>query len=124
MDDEPDILETLAPALEMRLGLPVRVDVAEDGLEAQRKIEAGGCYDMVISDERMPGLLGSELLDWMQRRCPSTVRVLMTAYLTAMSEDIRHTANPHLFFSKPFEFGPMFADLRRALLSRGPAPTA
>lgn len=124
VDDEPDILATLAPAIEARLGLPVEVEVAGSGKEARAMVEAGRAYDMVITDERMPGLRGSELLGWLGHHRPRTLRVLMTAYLASLGDDARQQARPHLFFTKPFDAQAMFSALRAALLAQGPAPAS
>jgi DNA-binding NtrC family response regulator len=115
VDDEEDILESLAPVLEATLGLPV--DTAPDALAAQRKLREGS-YAAVITDQRMPGMTGSELLSWVQAEKPGVRRVLMSAYLDALLGPEASWGLPHLLLRKPFEVRDMVPALRELL---GPA---
>lgn len=116
VDDEPDILATLREALVGMLGVPVEVDTASTGEDARRMLVDGQRYDMVISDERMPGLRGIELLEWLRLTHPRTVRVLVTAYRDgAIGQDAVNRAGAHLFIFKPFELDHMMPALRKAL---------
>jgi two-component system response regulator LytT len=120
VDDEPDILDTMSMALRELLGIAVDVDVASTGEEAQRLLEASPRYDMVISDERMPGLRGVELLEWLKLTAPRTVRVLMTAYREpAVGQEAVNRAAAHLLLYKPFVFDEVVPQLRGALEEKG-----
>lgn len=119
VDDEPDILETLHDTLEQLLGVPVAVETAGTGEEAQAKLEANGQYDMVISDEKMPGLRGIELLEWLRLTQPRTVRVLMTAYREgSIGQEAVNRAGANLFIYKPFNLQEMLPALRKALADK------
>src|SRR5690606_35171231 len=59
VDDEPAIRSALSRYLTRR---GHAVDVAAEGAAALRMIEADGAYDIVLSDLRMPGLGGDQLL--------------------------------------------------------------
>lgn len=120
VDDEPDILDSLGEGLRTLLGSPVDVETACTGEEARSKLDqADRSYDMVISDERMPGLRGIELLEWLRLTSPRTVRVLMTAYREGgIGQDAVNRAGANLFLYKPFSFDEIMPQLRRTLAEK------
>jgi PAS domain S-box-containing protein len=67
VDDEPAIRRALSRYLTRR---GHEVDVAEDGAEALRLLEAsdGDHYDVILSDLRMPGLGGDELIERLRQQ--------------------------------------------------------
>jgi CheY-like chemotaxis protein len=81
VDDESSILETLS----LQLRRHHRVVTATDGAEALRVLEKSGPVAAVISDMRMPGMDGVELLRHVQVMYPDTTRVLHTAQADATS---------------------------------------
>jgi DNA-binding NtrC family response regulator len=116
VDDEPDILQTLQDTLQQLLGTPVDVDVATSGEEAKQRLEGPARYDLVMTDERMPGLRGIELLEWLRLTQPRTVRVLMTAYREgSIGQEAVNRAGANLFIYKPFDLAQMLPILRKAL---------
>lgn len=76
VDDDSLIRYILLKALKK---LEVTVDVAENGLLAQRKILAGN-YDLVITDINMPEMNGLELLLWLKKHRPHIEGIVMTGY--------------------------------------------
>jgi EAL domain-containing protein (putative c-di-GMP-specific phosphodiesterase class I)/DNA-binding NarL/FixJ family response regulator len=79
VDDEPRVVEGLRRAL-----LPYRYQVAtatSAGMAAQKFAEEP--FDVVVSDERMPGMPGSELLSLIAKEYPTTGRILLTGHGTA-----------------------------------------
>lgn len=77
VDDEPDILESLKLVLED--ALDVEVVTAPSGAAAL-EILAREQVDLIISDYRMPGMTGLDLLREARRVAPRTPRMLLTAY--------------------------------------------
>jgi DNA-binding NtrC family response regulator len=76
VDDDPSLLTSLSEALR-DLGAEVETaGNAEDALT----LHAQRAFDLVLSDIRMPGLDGIELLQLVRERTPSVDVVLMTAY--------------------------------------------
>jgi CheY-like chemotaxis protein len=75
VDDEPDILEAIA----LQLQRECKVVTAESGVDALRILSESGPIAAVISDQRMPGMDGIELLRRVQLEYPDTTRVLQTA---------------------------------------------
>jgi diguanylate cyclase (GGDEF)-like protein len=75
VDDEPYILATLAGLLEPEF----EVLTADSGEAAQRHFSHRD-IDLILSDQKMPRMSGVQLLEWVHRHHPKTVRLLMTAY--------------------------------------------
>jgi two-component system response regulator HupR/HoxA len=77
VDDEPAILQLTRWTLKRKH----EVLIAPSGEEALQILEAQP-VDMVVSDLRMPGMSGLELLAIVRERWPKAIRVLATAYTT------------------------------------------
>lgn len=78
VDDEPGILASLAVSLRRRLpGVEVRTAAsAEEAME----LLARERFDVVLSDQRMPGMQGMDFLAHLRAHVPRAGRVMMTAY--------------------------------------------
>jgi response regulator RpfG family c-di-GMP phosphodiesterase len=74
VDDEPHILA----GLRLQLRRVCQVVVAENGPAALVHLEGPRSFAAVISDMRMPGMLGSEFLTRALEICPDTTRMLLT----------------------------------------------
>ena len=77
-DDEPSFRELLADILE---AAGHEVVEARDGEEALAALERG-VYDLVLTDQRMPGIGGLELLRRIRQRAAPPPVVMLTAYGT------------------------------------------
>lgn len=75
VDDEPAMLR----ALRLQLGREFEVAVASDAVQALALLR-GDRFDVVLSDQRMPGLCGTEFLQRAKVVAPHAVRLLMTGY--------------------------------------------
>ena len=75
VDDEPDVLETLRHLFRRRY----RVHTSQDPREAL-EILARESIDVILCDQRMPGMTGDALLSHARSACPETVRLLFTGY--------------------------------------------
>jgi DNA-binding NtrC family response regulator len=75
VDDEAGVLRALTWLLQKDFEITTTT-------EPDRAIElaAEGRYDVVISDQRMPGKTGVEVLREIRDRTPSTMRILLTGY--------------------------------------------
>lgn len=97
VDDEPRSVEMMARALR-KLGRVETMPSAAEALAAARSAH----YNLVISDQRMPGMTGVEMLTYLARESPYTGRVLLTGFA-----DLQETraaindANVHAHLSKP-----------------------
>ena len=110
VDDEANVLAALTRAL---VDDPFEILTASSGSQALEIIAATG-IKVIVSDERMAGMQGSELLAEVKRRSPHTVRILLTGHATL--EAAMRAVNEgeiYRFFTKPWDD----TQLRFALLS-------
>ncbi|MFN7995705.1 MAG: response regulator [Bryobacteraceae bacterium] len=98
VDDDPAVHELLGAVLRPP---EWKIDSAYDGLAGLACVEAHP-YDMVLTDVRMPGLDGLELLSRIRRIRPEAKVMVMTAESTPAN--IVRAIRDHAFsyFSKPF----------------------
>ncbi len=75
VDDEPAQRQLLSGSLSRDYS----VVAAADGSEAMQLL-ANRSFDLVITDERMPGVGGIELIRWMREKAPETPVIVLTAY--------------------------------------------
>jgi class 3 adenylate cyclase len=99
VDDEPRVLD----ALEALLGLEHRVLRAARPEEALHVL-ATEPVAVIVSDQRMPGMLGTELLARSREIAPDAVRILLTAFTDAdaLVESI-NAAGIYHFALKPWD---------------------
>ncbi len=65
-----------------------RVTLANDGLDAMARIDAGECFDLLLLDVMMPGLDGGRVVRLLRQRNDGTPVVLMSGYSeTALDSD-------------------------------------
>lgn len=76
VDDESDNLDLLYRTFRRDF----EVFKAESGLKALKLLEQAGEMAVIISDQRMPGMNGTELLSLTVDRFPDTIRILLTGY--------------------------------------------
>jgi two-component system, NtrC family, response regulator AtoC len=109
VDDDPVTRDLLREVLEQE---GFSLSLASDGAEALRKMEEGTF--LVLSDIRMAGLDGLELLSQMRKRFPSTFVILMTGFgnLEGAVRAIQEGAFDYI--SKPFRIEDLKALVSRA----------
>jgi DNA-binding NtrC family response regulator len=112
VDDEPNITAGLKRALRRE---PYEIVTANSGREAL-EIMAAQPIDVVVTDEQMPGMSGSELLRTVCRRHPGTVRMMLTgqASLEAAIRAINE-GEVYRFFTKPCNDADLRLTIRNAL---------
>ena len=98
VDDEEIARRNLSHVLE-REGY--RVDCAADGAAALALL-AEGEYQLVLTDLRMPGIDGLELLRQTRQRWPDTEVVMITAHANASSAVEAMTSGAFYYVEKPF----------------------
>jgi CheY-like chemotaxis protein len=111
VDDEPRVLSGM-----QRLMRPLRARfeacVAVGGEQALAAIEAER-FDVVVSDMRMPGMDGAQLLAEVRARKPGIVRFVLSGQ-TELDVAIRAVSIAHQFLSKPCRAEELFGALERA----------
>ena len=118
-DERPRVLyvdDQVGNLTVFRASLRAAADIctAGSGQEALAMM-AEAPYPIVISDQRMDGMTGSELLTQIRKRYPSTVRILLTAYsdFNALTEAINEGRIAR-FVRKPWNREEMFAIIQDA----------
>ena len=76
VDDEPDNLDLLYRTFR----LDFQVLRSESAISALALLEKHGEVAIIISDQRMPEMLGTEFLSRTAERFPDTIRIVLTAY--------------------------------------------
>lgn len=109
VDDEENLNWSLVNSLRKE---GYTADGALTGEDAQRRMTATR-YDCVISDVKMPGMDGFELLQWLRQHRPRTRVIMMTAFgsPTARQEAMRSGVIAYL--EKPFDLATLKEELRR-----------
>ena len=121
VDDEAAIRESLEEALRTD---GYDVAGAETG-EAALAMLHNESYDLVVTDLKMPGVSGLELLQALRNQGKETPVIMMTAYgdVDTAVESMRLGA--YDFIQKPFKLGTMKSQVRAALRATRPgAPDA
>ncbi|MFY1620949.1 response regulator, partial [Micromonospora sp. WMMD736] len=84
VDDDPPVLDAVVSDLRSRYGQRYRVLGAGSGADALEAVERvtlrGQQVAVVVADQRMPGMTGTEMLQAAKRLQPSLRSVLLTAY--------------------------------------------
>ncbi len=111
VDDEPRVLD----ALEAILAAEFRVLRAGHGEEALACLAAEPDVAVIVTDHRMPGMTGVELLRRSQERTPDAVRIVLTAYtdVDSLMEAI-NTGRIYHFVPKPWDPNELLVVVRRA----------
>jgi DNA-binding NtrC family response regulator len=102
VDDEPDILDSLATLLEISFP-ECQVRTASTGAQALKMMEAQPAH-LVVSDFSMPEMNGLELLDAIKARWPESTRIILSAFGPEAMDDA------------------MLADVANAMYSKSHAP--
>lgn len=89
-----------------------RVETAEDGMRALSLIEKER-YDVVISDLKMPGVGGLDVIRSARVRDPSTVLIVITGFAETADESAIRACGAELL-RKPFGAAELEGVLRRA----------
>ena len=99
VDDE----ERIVNLLRMVFRADYEVFTATSGAEALQVL-ASRRVDVIVSDQRMPGMQGVELLAAVRERWPATMRILLTGYsdLAAIVGSVNEGA-VYRFVSKPWD---------------------
>src|ERR687893_3230278 len=116
VDDDPVLLEALPEALRLRME-GVTIETADSAAAALDRIE-GGDFDAIVTDIKMPGMSGLELLAEIRNRRPDTPTLMITGHgeTDLVVEALRGGACD--FIRKPIDRDYFVASLRRALEMR------
>ncbi|MEW5746528.1 MAG: response regulator [Nitrospirota bacterium] len=112
VDDEPDMLKLLS--LIIREKTPYEVTTTNNPLEALQLVKRDD-YDLIITDLKMPGLDGSELLDALKAEGKDIPVIIITAYATLESAMETMGKGCFDFITKPFRKEQILLTIDKAL---------
>jgi len=123
VDDEPAIRAAIRRALERR---GWKVDEAGDGEEAWLRVEVGGRparYDVIITDLRMPGTSGIELVERIRGAYPSLAARTLVITGDIASPQVAEflAALPTPYLQKPFDMRTVIDRVERILADEAAA---
>jgi two-component system probable response regulator PhcQ len=112
VDDEPQVTDALKRALRRE---PYEVLTATSGAAGQELLDSHR-VDVVISDEQMPGMSGSEFLSAVRKKYPHTIRMILSgqASLEAAVRAINE-GEVYRFFLKPCNPTDLIFTIQQAL---------
>jgi thioredoxin reductase (NADPH) len=108
IDDDISVLEAVVQDLRQRYGQNYRILRAASGIAAldicRQLKERGDVVALLLSDQRMPGMTGVELLQRTMDLYPDAKRVLLTAYAdTEAAIRAINSAKIHYYLNKPWD---------------------
>ncbi|MBN1669499.1 MAG: response regulator [Kiritimatiellae bacterium] len=112
VDDDPLITDTLKRVLEKEQYYIICVTSGEEALAVLETEQ----IDVVVSDDRMPNMTGTELLRIIKERSPATIRIMLTGHpeldtaIRAINED-----EVYRFMTKPVDAVDFAVTLRLAV---------
>jgi len=111
VDDEPNILSALTRTLR-RDGYRI---FTAGGADQAFQVLAQQEVQVILSDQRMPAMCGTDFLSEVKRLYPDTVRMVLSGYtdLQSVTEAINRGAI-YRFLTKPWEDEPLRAHIREA----------
>jgi PAS domain S-box-containing protein len=119
VDDEASLADVGRSMLE-RLGY--RVSALTDSVKALRAFEGNpDGFDLVITDQSMPGMTGADLAREILRRRPGKPVVLCTGYSDLVDPERARQLGVRSFLLKPFSYDQLADVVREALAESGSA---
>lgn len=115
VDDEPLLLQGLQRSLRSMAG-EWTMEFVSSGAEALEKMAAVP-FDVVVTDMRMPGMDGAQLLQEVQKRHPETVRFVLSGQ-SSQEAMLRFIGRSHQFLSKPCDIKELKERIAAAFLLR------
>jgi two-component system probable response regulator PhcQ len=112
VDDEPNVTDALKRALRRE---PYEFLTATSGVAAQLLLERQH-VDVVVSDEQMPGMSGSEFLSMVRKQFPHTIRIILSGQ-ASVEAAVRaiNEGEVHRFFLKPCNPTHLIVTIQQAL---------
>jgi two-component system response regulator PilR (NtrC family) len=114
VDDEPALRTLMAERLAGQGFDVVEAESGERALELLHQF----AFDVIITDLRMPGMDGTQVIESARERYPGIIAIVITGYGTVKDavEAIKRGASD--FIAKPFQFDELLHVLRKALEQR------
>lgn len=113
VDDEPDIREAVRDVLEASVD-GASVHVSESGRAALAWL-ADHHVDLIVTDYKMPGMNGVQLLDAADAIMPGVRHILVTAFDRELVKDLGGRASNERIVQKPLDADRLIKEVERAL---------
>jgi DNA-binding NtrC family response regulator len=115
VDDDENLLHALTRSLRRQ---PYQIFTARSGSEAVWVLKTND-VDVLVADEQMPGMSGSDLLAWVAENYPDTMRIMLTGQASA-TVAIRaiNEGKAYHFFTKPCDHVQLALMIRKAIEHR------
>ena len=113
-DDDPALRRVIQFKLKQR---GYEVTLAENGTQALEKLKESQ-FDLLLSDMKMPGINGIDLLEQAKALRPALEVILITAYATVSQAVEAVKLGAFDYLTKPFEDDELFVALDKALKFR------
>ncbi len=110
LDDEPIVCKRLKPALEKQ---GYEVDTFTQSSEAMEQIKNID-YDIIVTDLKMKGVDGMQLLTEAKRRSPKTEVIVITGFATLETARQSFRKGVFDFIAKPFKLSEIQEVVKRA----------
>jgi response regulator RpfG family c-di-GMP phosphodiesterase len=113
VDDEENILHSLNRVFRKE---GCRLITAANGPSALKLLEENNDVHLIISDQRMPGMSGTEFLAIVRERYPEIIRIVLTGYteVDAITDAI-NKGHIYKFILKPWNDQNLVLDIRQCL---------
>jgi len=121
VDDEPMVLSGLRRGLRSMRD-EWEMEFAASGEEALRAM-ATQSFDVIVTDMRMPGMDGAQLLNEVRRRSPQTIRVVLSGQCDRETI-LRAVGATHQYVSKPCDARQLRDTIKQAVALRSQLETA
>jgi HD-like signal output (HDOD) protein len=121
VDDEPMVLSGLQRSLRSMLG-EWTMDFAGSGDEALQVMSKRN-FDVIVTDMRMPGMDGAQLLNEVRRRSPQTVRVALSGQCDR-DTILSAIGSTHQYISKPCDAQQLKDTINHAVAMRSQLESA
>lgn len=110
LDDEPIVCKRLKPALEKQGYEVDAFTQSSEALEQLKQVE----YDIIITDLKMKGVDGMQLLGEAKRRSPKTEVIVITGFATMETAKESFHRGVFDFIAKPFKLSEIQEVVNRA----------
>jgi CheY-like chemotaxis protein len=112
VDDDARVLSSLRRTLRRE---PFEVEIAENGIRALERLAEEPLIDLVISDQKMPGLTGTQFLAKVRAQWPKTRRILLSGWTSEIPKAEIEAAGLSAVLGKPWDDAELKDSIHAAL---------
>jgi len=112
VDDDDRVLSALRRALRRE---PFEIETVSNGANALERIAIAPPIALVISDYKMPGMNGVELLTAVRTEAPETARILLSGWTSEIPKAALAAAGLFAVHAKPWDDTKLKHSIRDAL---------